>query len=34
MYIASKKPTANLKLVNNLIVSPDISTKSLASSVN
>lgn len=26
MHTACKKPTANLKLINNLIVSPDISS--------
>lgn len=32
MYTACKKPTANLKLINNLIASSDISTLSLTSS--
>jgi hypothetical protein len=31
MHITRKKPTANLKLIENLIVSPDTSTPSMTS---
>jgi hypothetical protein len=34
MYITFKKSTANLKLVDNLIVSPDTSTQSTVSSAD